>query len=98
METVKLIHDKIKVRMKKNLGDKAYVFTSWGLVKGTVVKDRIDKNNGIPQYKVNIDIDVNNKNKDYNFWYTVTQMHKTRFSAMVSELLRPLKVKLGILS
>lgn len=93
-----LIHDKNKVRMKKNLGDRAYVFTSWGLVKGTIVKDRIDKNSGIPQYKVNIDIDTNNKNKDYNFWYTSNQMSKTRLSAIVSELLRPLKVKLGILS
>lgn len=96
MDTIKLIHDKNKVRMKKNLGDRAYVFTSWGLVKGTIVKDRIDKNNGIPQYKVNIDIDKNNKNKDYNFWYTSDQMNKTKLSAIVSELLRPRRVKLGI--
>jgi hypothetical protein len=80
--------------MKKNLGDKAYVFTSRGLVKGVVVKERIDKNTGLPQYKLDIDIDKNNKNKDYNFWYHAGEMYKTKFTAILFELIRPLRVKL----
>lgn len=92
---VLLRHDKEDVRKKKNIGDKSYVFTNWGLVKGTVVKDRVDRNSGIPQYKVDINIDVNNKNVSYNFWYTSDQMSKTKFTAIVKELIRPIKVKLN---
>lgn len=80
-------------RKERAIKDSVVVFTSWGLVRGIIVKERIDKNTGIPQYKVNIDIDKNNKNIDYGFWYTSDQMFKNRFTAIVNETLRPIKVK-----
>jgi hypothetical protein len=75
------------------LKDKKFVFTSWGLVEGVVTKQRIDRESGIPQYKLDIKIDKNNTKVDYNFWYTADQMFKSKFTAVVSELLRPSKVK-----
>jgi hypothetical protein len=71
------------------LNDRAYVFTSWGLVKGRIVKQRIDKYTGVPQYKVNIDIDRQNTNKEYNFWYVKEQLHRYYFIAIVTELFKP---------
>lgn len=91
--SVLLRHKDKDVKKKMNIGDKRYVFTSWGLVKGTIVKDRIDRNSGIPQYKVNIYIDCINPDVDYNFWYTLDQMSKNKLSAIVRELIRPIKVK-----
>lgn len=68
---------------------KIYVFTSWGLVRARVVKERIDKNTGVPQYQVNIDIDRVNKDKVYGFWYTKAQFNKFYFTAIVFELFKP---------
>lgn len=68
---------------------KIYVFTSWGLCKARIVKERIDKNTGVPQYKVNIDINRENKNKDYGFWYTENEFHKFYVTALVFELFKP---------
>jgi hypothetical protein len=90
---VKLFHNKKKNIIRRDLGTKAYVFTSWGLVKGTIVKYRTDKYSGILQYKLTIDVDKNNKDIDYNFWYTADQMYKYIFGAIVKELLRPVIVK-----
>lgn len=68
----------------------AYVFTNWGLCKGVIVSERIDRNTGLPQYKLNIDIDKDNKNKVCNFWYTKNQLHKFYFVAIVKELFKRL--------
>ena len=93
---VKLFHDmEQETKKKKVIGDRAYVFTNWGLVLGTVVKVRTDRETGIEQYKVSINIDKNNKDIDYSFWYTAAgQMYKNKFTAIVTELLRPFRVKL----
>jgi hypothetical protein len=72
------------------VGDTAYIFTSWGLVKGTVVKERIDKFIHIPQYKLDIDIDKNNIGKKYEFWYCEENLHKYRFVAAFKEMVKPL--------
>ena len=76
--------------MKVIINDKVYVFTAWGLVKGRIVKERTDKFTGVPQYKVDIDIDKNNKGKDYNFWYTTEQLNKFYFTAGIVELVKPI--------
>jgi hypothetical protein len=75
--------------MKATINDKVYVFTAWGLCKGRIVKERTDKFTGVPQYKVNIDIDRDNKDKDYNFWYTTGQLNKFYFTASVLEMFKP---------
>lgn len=75
--------------MKTEIGSKVYVFTSHGLVKGKIVKERIDKFTGIPQYKVNIDIDRYNKDKEYNFWYVNKALNKFYFTAIILELFKP---------
>ena len=49
------------------INTKAYVFTSWGLLKGRVINTRIDKYTGAPQYKLDVDIDENNLNKKNAF-------------------------------
>lgn len=94
MREVWLFHKNKETRKEKEIGARAYIFTNWGLVKGSIVKTRIDKNTGIPQYKFNIDVDKNNTNVEYGFWYCADQMSKTKFTAIFSELLRPVKVKL----
>lgn len=74
-----------------SVGMKAYIFTSWGLVKGVVVKERIDKYTGLPQYKLDIDIDKDNLSKDYRFWYCANQLSKYYFTAAFNELVKPIK-------
>jgi hypothetical protein len=93
MNEVWLFHNKSEVREKRRVGDIVYAFTNWGIVKGKIVKERIDRNSGIPQYKLNIVVDKNNEDVDYNFWYTTEQLSKTKFTAIMSELVRPMKVK-----
>lgn len=92
MKEVWLFHKSKETRKEKQIGDKAYIFTNWGLVLGTIVKSRIDKNTGIPQYKFNIVIDKNNTNVEHGFWYCADQMSKTKFTAIIKELVRPVKV------
>jgi len=73
------------------IGKKFYVYTNWGLCKGTVVKEKKDEkyNTGLTQYKLRIDIDRNNTNKDYGFWFCEGQLHKYYFTAIVLELFKP---------
>ena len=94
-ETVKLTHNLKKVSGKREIGSKAYIFTSWGLVLGTIVKERIDKYTGVPQYKFDVKIDANNPQVSYSFWYTTDQMGKSKFTAIFKELVRPLKVRIN---
>lgn len=76
--------------MKKvDIGSKAYVFTSWGLVKSVVVEKRINTRTNEPQYKVVIDIDRTNRGRSYNFWYTKDRLNKYYFIASVCELFKP---------
>ena len=75
--------------MKTEIGTKVYVFTNYGLVKGKIVKERIDKYTETPQYKVSIDIDRYNKDKDYNFWYSNKQLNKFYSTAIILELFKP---------
>ena len=78
--------------MKKiNKGDKFYVFTSWGLVKGTVIKYNHNKViQNLCQYKLNIDISKDNLNKPYGFWYNEERLYKYYGVALVKELYRHL--------
>ena len=65
--------------MKKKqieLGDEFYVFTNWGICKGHIV----DIKNG--QYKLNIDINDENKNKEHDFYYCENQLYQTLIDAM----------------
>lgn len=75
-------------KYEKMIGKKFYVFTNWGLSKGTVVKEKKDEkyNTGLTQYKLRIDIDRNNRNKDYGFWFCDNQLHKFYFFAIVGQL------------
>jgi hypothetical protein len=54
------------------------VFTNWGLVKGQVVAERIDRNTGAMQYKLDV----------CNFWYTEDQLYKGYFTTLVKELIK----------
>lgn len=56
----------------------AYVFTNWGLVKGQVIAERIDRNTGCMQYKLDV----------CNFWYNEDQLHKGYFMTLVKELIK----------
>jgi len=71
------------------VGSKAYVFTSWGLVKGVVVKQRAEHGTGFTQHKLDIDINRENKGKAYNFWYMSNQLNKYYFIACVLEIFKP---------
>lgn len=71
------------------IGKKCYVFTNWGLVKATIVKERVDNVSGTPQYKVAVDINRENKAKDYGFWFSKKQLNKFYFTAIVAELFKP---------
>lgn len=93
MKEVKLFHNKWETWKERKIGDRAYIFTNWGLVLGTIVKTRIDKNTGIPQYKFDICIDKINTNVEHGFWYCADQMSRTKFTAVMHELIRPIKVK-----
>lgn len=73
---------------KGMIGKQFYVFTNWGLVKATVVKERTDNKTGLFQYKLKIDIDKNNKGKDYGFWFNTNQLHKSKVKALFSELIK----------
>ena len=73
------------------IGKKFYVFTNWGLVKGTVIKERVDNDHGVPQYKLDIDIDKDNLSKGYGFWFCKDQLHKTVFGALFNEIKKYIK-------
>jgi hypothetical protein len=75
-----------EVKPETKLSNHYYIFTSWGLVRGTVVKERIDKYTGVKQYKFIIDIDKSNKGKDYDFWYTEDQMYNYKYKAILSAI------------
>ena len=69
---------------------KYYVFTNWGLVKGLIVDSRIDRETGVPQFKLVIDIDRNNKGVAYNFWYLQNELNKFYATAIITEAFKPL--------
>lgn len=71
------------------INTKAYVFTSWGLLRGRVINTRIDKYTGAPQYKLDVDIDENNLNKKNAFWYTADQLYKFYIIACTKEFFKP---------
>lgn len=87
------IYHIVPAKKKFVIGDMAYVCTSWGINKGIVVKIRTDKYTGLDQYKLDIDIDKNNKNIEYGFWYTADVMKVSKFKAIISEIVRPYLVK-----
>jgi hypothetical protein len=62
------------------LGDVFYVFTNWGICKGVIRK--IIVNEYGTQYKLNIDIDEDNKDKKYGFFYTENQLYKDAWVAV----------------
>lgn len=68
---------------------KFYVFTNWGLCKGRVIGERLDKKTGLVQYKVNVDVNRKNKDKSYGFWFFRKQLNKYYFTAIVFELFKP---------
>lgn len=59
---------------------KAYVFTNLGLVKVEVLRDRIDKFTGKPQFRVSVE------GKEYNYWFTEEQLFSSKFKAILSLL------------
>jgi hypothetical protein len=69
------------------IGKKVYVFTNWGLVKAKVVEQK--EHLGIMQYKVAVDINRQDKGKNYGFWFCKNQLHKYYFMAIVLELFKP---------
>jgi hypothetical protein len=61
--------------MKKKqieLGNEFYVFTNWGICNGIVVE--ITKED---QYRLNIDIDADNLDKEHNFYYCADELFST---------------------
>jgi len=70
------------------IGKKCFVFTNWGLCKAVVVKERVDNGTGETQYKVRIDIDRNNRNRDYGFWFCKDQLHKYYFPPLNGQLFK----------
>jgi hypothetical protein len=59
--------------MKKKqieLGNEFYVFTNWGICKGRVVDITSDG-----QYRLNIDINDDNLNKEHDFYYCENQLY-----------------------
>lgn len=82
------------------LGDVFYVFTNWGICKGKIVKiidemiepeSAIDGEGnivGMSQYKLNIDIDSNNINKKYGFFYLRHQLYDRMIDALNYEAQR----------
>lgn len=74
--------------IKIMIGRKFYVFTNWGLVSAVVVKERVDNKTGLNQYKVKIDIDKDNTNKDYGFWFNSNQLHESKVKALFKELIK----------
>jgi hypothetical protein len=75
--------------MKAEIGKKVYVFTNHGLVKGKVVKERVDKFTGATQYKVDINIDRAHVGVEYNYWFVSEQLRRFYFTAIVRELFKP---------
>ena len=82
------------------LGDVFYVFTNWGICKGRIVKiidemvecgtdiDGKEMITGMNQYKLNIDIDENNKDKKYGFFYLRHQLFDRMIDALSYEAKR----------
>ena len=82
------------------LGDVFYVFTNWGICKGRVIKIidefvEITNNSngkemitGISMYKLNIDIDDDNKDKKYGFFYGRHQLFDRMTDALDHEAKR----------
>lgn len=71
-------------KMKEKIETKVYVFTTQGLVKGKVIKERVDKYTGKTQYKLLIN------EKEYNYWFSEGQLFSSRFTATMKELVKPL--------
>jgi hypothetical protein len=66
-----------------------YVFTNWGLCRGVITASRIDRDCGIPQYKLSIDVNKDSKGIAYNFWYIKDELHKFYVVALIEELFKP---------
>jgi hypothetical protein len=71
---------------KIELGDVFYVCTNWGICKATIT-EIIENKHGL-QYKVHIDIDENNKDMKYGFYYCDTQLYKSPSEALSQEALK----------
>ena len=69
------------MKAKIKLGDQFFVFTNWGICQGRVV-DITPEN----QYRLNIDIDVNNKDKEHDFYYCEHQLFNS-FTDAIDEAL-----------
>lgn len=65
------------------LGDVFYVFTNWGICKGLIIR-KVENEFGI-QYKLNIDIDKDNLNKKYGFFFTENQLFYSPIDALTFE-------------
>ncbi|MCK9281536.1 MAG: hypothetical protein M0P71_13000 [Melioribacteraceae bacterium] len=69
--------------MKTNikLGDVFYVFTNWGICKG-----RISEITKSSQYRLKIDIDPENMDKDHGFYYCEDELHNSFTDAINYEV------------
>ena len=90
----------MKTSKRVELGDVFYVFTNWGICKGRIVKiidemvelgkdaDGNEMITGQSQYKLNIDIDKDNLNKKYGFFYCRHQLFDRMIDALNYETKR----------
>lgn len=65
------------------LGDVFYVFTNWGICKGKII-GKVENEFG-KQYKLNIDIDADNLDKKYGFFFCENQLFYSPMDAIVYE-------------
>jgi hypothetical protein len=90
----------MKQSKRIELGDVFYVFTNWGICRGRIVKiidemveigkdvDGKEMITGQSQFKLNIDIDDENKDKKYGFFYVRHQLFYRLIDALKYECSR----------